>query len=111
VVTLAAFRDVAIIVLALINIALIVVLLAIAILLWRMIMYVARETPEFVDKAKQMTNTAQGTVDFFGSTIARPAITATAFVAGVQRFFYIIALGKNRPPASQPPDDSTEGKQ
>lgn len=100
--TIAVIRDIAIILLALLNIVLIAVLVVIAFLVWRLIRMVSREAPEFIDKAKQMTTTAQGTVDFVGSSVARPAISISAFLAGAQRFLRILALG-NRPRAAAPP--------
>jgi hypothetical protein len=101
--TIALIRDLAIILLALLNIVLMVILVVIAFLIWRLVRMVSREAPEFIDKAKQMTTTAQGTVDFVGSSIARPAITVTAFFAGFQRFLQVVALGNRRAAASSPP--------
>jgi hypothetical protein len=100
--TIAVIRDLAIILLALLNIVLIAILVVIAFLVYRLIRVVSREAPEFIDKAKQMTTTAQGTVDFVGSTVARPAISITAFLAGLQRFLNVIAVG-NRGRATAPP--------
>ena len=100
--TIAVIRDLAIILLALLNIVLIAVLVVIAFLIYRLIRMVSREAPEFVDKAKQMTTTAQGTVDFVGSTVARPAITIAAFLAGAQRFLQVLAMGNRRPVATPP---------
>ena len=100
--TIAVIRDLAIILLALLNIVLIAVLVVIAFLIYRLIRMVSREAPEFIDKAKQMTTTAQGTADFVGSTVARPAITITAFLAGAQRFLQVLAMGNRRPTATPP---------
>ncbi len=108
--TIAVIRDIAIILLALLNIVLIAVLIVIAFLIWRLIRMVSREAPEFVDKAKQMTTTAQGTVDFFGSSVARPAITVTAFFAAVQRFLQVLALG-SRQRAATPSSGEKETRQ
>ena len=109
--TIAVFRDISIIVLAMLSITLIVMLLVIAIIIWRMITRVAHEAPEFYDKAKAMTATAQGTIDFVGTTVARPAIAATAFLAGFQRFLEVIAMGNRKRPAKPPTDGSTEVRQ
>jgi hypothetical protein len=109
--TIALIRDIAVIFLALLNIALIAVLLVIAILIWRLVRMLSREAPEFLDKAKQMTTTVQGTVDFVGSTVARPAISAAAFLAAIQRFLRVLALGNRARPANTQPRDRTEVRQ
>jgi hypothetical protein len=94
--TIAVIRDIAIILLALLNIVLIAILVVIAFIVWRLFRMLQREAPELIDKAKTMTTTAQGTVDFVGSAVARPAITATAFFSGVGRFVRVLTLGKAR---------------
>jgi hypothetical protein len=99
--TIAVIRDIAIIFLALLNIALIAVLLFIAIIVWRLFRMLSREAPELIDKAKQMTTTAQGTVDFVGTTVARPAITAAAILSGAGRFIRIVARGNRSPNGRQ----------
>ncbi len=108
--TIAVIRDLAIILLALLNIVLIGVLVVIAFLIYRLIRMVSREAPGFIDKAKEMTTTAQGTVDFVGSSVARPAITITAFFVGVQRFLQVLTLGNRRPTAT-PPSGPKETRQ
>jgi hypothetical protein len=106
--TIAVIRDIAVIFLAILNILLIAVLLVIAILIYRLIRMLSREMPEFIDKAKQMTTTAQGTADFVGSTVARPAISVAAFMSGVQRFLRVLAVGNRKAKVDTRASDTTE---
>ncbi len=87
---LAVIRDLAIIILAILNIALIAVLLFIAIIVWRLFRYFNREIPSFVEIAKGTLTRVEGTTDFVGTTVARPAIGAVSFLAAVQRFLRVM---------------------
>ena len=106
--TIAVIRDIAVIFLAILNILLIAVLLVTAFLIYRLVRKISRDMPEFIDKAKQMTTTAQGTVEFVGTTVAKPAIDVAAFLAAVQRFLYVLALGNRTPKANPRSSDTTE---
>ena len=92
--TLAVIRDLSIIILAVLNIALIAVLLFVAIQVWRLIRLVMREFPEFLGIARQTLAKVEGTTDFVGTTVARPAIAVFGFIAAIRRFFHILALGQ-----------------
>ncbi len=92
--TLAVIRDLAIIILAILNIALISVLLFIAIMAWRLFRYFTREIPTFVDVAKGALTRVEGTTDFVGTTVARPAIGAVSFLVAVQRFLRVLTSSR-----------------
>ncbi len=92
--TLAVIRDLSIIILALLNIALIVVLLFIALQVYRLVRLVMREFPEFVGIAKNTLVKVEGTTDFVGTTVAGRAIAVAGFVAAIRRFLRILTLGQ-----------------
>lgn len=89
-------RDVAIILLALLNIALITVLIVIALQVWKLVRIIAKEVPELTERAKDTATTVQGTTDFLGSTIAKPLIQLASFFAGVNRFFSTLVGGSRK---------------
>lgn len=95
--TVAVIRDLAIIILTILNIVLISILVFIAIQVWRLVQYVRRELPTLAGTARQTLTTVEGTADFLGTAVAKPAIQAISLTVAAQRFLRVLALDRRRP--------------
>ncbi len=95
--TLAVIRDLAIVVLAILNIVLIAVLVFIALQVWRLVRYLRHELPGVAETAKRTLTSVEGTADFVGSAVARPAIEAISFTVAARRFLRVLTRGRRRP--------------
>lgn len=93
---LAVIRDVAIIVLAILNIVLVSILVFVAIQVWRLVGSVRGELPTLTGAARRTLTTVEGTVDFLGTTAARPTIESVSFLVGVRRFLRVLVFGQRR---------------
>ncbi len=87
--TVALIRDIALILLAVIAIALLFALLVISISLYR-------KVAPLVDQARATMHTVQGTSTFLAETAVRPVIRAVAFAAGVSRVFNFLLTRRKR---------------
>jgi hypothetical protein len=99
--TVAVIRDLAIIILTILNIVLISILVFIAIQVWRLVRYVRRELPTLAGTARQALTTVEGTTDFLGTAVAKPAIRAISLTVAARRFLRVLALDRRRPEVKQ----------
>jgi hypothetical protein len=91
---LAVIRDVAIIIIAILDIVLLSILAIIAFYAWKLFASVKGEVPELLDRAKQTATTVKGTTDFVSDTTVKPLIRAAAFFAAVSRFIAVLFRGE-----------------
>jgi hypothetical protein len=93
-VVLATIRDVAIIIVAFFDIVLLAVLVAIAVVVWRLLITVRitvrTELPPLIGSVKKTATTVEGTADFISTTVAMPIIRAVSLVFAVTRFFQVL---------------------
>jgi hypothetical protein len=94
--TVALIRDIAIILLAVLNIVLLVVAVIIALILFKLAKYVSREFPPIVQTVQQTLKTVQGTAEFVGETAVKPAIGAAGATASYREFLRAF-VGIRRP--------------
>lgn len=92
--TLAIIRDIAIILVALIDIVLLGTLAVIAIMAWRLFASVKGQVPELLDTAKATATTVKGTTDFVSDRAVTPIIRVAAFLSAVSRFFAVLFGGE-----------------
>jgi uncharacterized membrane protein len=104
---LAALRDIAILLLAALNLVLIAILCLIAFLIWRLFVMIKNQVPGYLDIArttaetvrdatgtvKETATTVKGTTAFLGETVAKPAIRVTATFAAARRFLAVFVRG------------------
>lgn len=84
--TVQVIRDIAIILLAVLNIILLVVAIIIGVLVLKLAKYVSHEFPPVVQTVQQTLRTVQGTTEFVGETVVRPAIGAAGTGASFREF-------------------------
>jgi hypothetical protein len=89
-------RDIAIILLAIINIVWLLILCAIGFVLFRLFMQVKGKVPELMDTANATARSVKGTTEFVGETVVTPMIRVTALVAGLLKFFSVLFGGERR---------------
>ncbi|HLZ08367.1 MAG TPA: hypothetical protein VKT80_07270 [Chloroflexota bacterium] len=88
--TLAAIRDVVIILMGIADIILLGLLALIAFALWRIFQLLRREIPPVVGSVKRTATTVEGTADFVSTTAALPLIRAVSLVFAVTRFVRVL---------------------
>ncbi len=93
--TLAVIRDLAVIILAILNIVLVTILVIIAYFIWRLVKAIRRELPALANTARETLTTVEGTTDFLGTAVARPAIDAIGFFAAARRFLRVLTLSRS----------------
>ena len=91
---LATIRDIAIILLALLDMILIVLLIVIAYVLLRLVQMLRSEAMPVLGAVKKTTTTVEGTADFLSTTAVRPLIRLVALTFAVTRFFQVL-LGRS----------------
>lgn len=89
-------RDIAIIVLAVINIIWLLVLIVIGVVLLWLFFKIKRQVPEVLDTARDTAKTVKGTTEFVSDTAVVPLIRIVAMVAAVSRFFAVLFGGERR---------------
>ena len=87
---MATIRDLAIIILAIFDIALLIFLMAIAFVVWRLLVMVRSELPPLLGSVKKTATTVEGTADFISTTVSMPLIRAVSLVFAVTRFFQVL---------------------
>jgi hypothetical protein len=87
-------RDIAIIVVAVLDIILLAILCVIAFLAWRLFANVKGQVPELIDRGKDTLTTVKGTTDFMSDRAVTPVIRITALVAALLRFFSVLFGGE-----------------
>ena len=90
---LATIRDIAIILLALLDIVLLIVLIIIAYMLLRLVQLLRSEALPVLGAVKKTTTTVEGTTDFVSTTVVRPLISVVALIFAATRFFQVL-LGR-----------------
>jgi hypothetical protein len=87
---LATIRDIAIILIALLDIILLVLLAAIAYALWRIFQMLRSEIPPVIGSVKRTITTVEGTADFVTTTAALPLIRAVSLLYATTRFIQVL---------------------
>ena len=90
---IATIRDIAIILIAFLDIILLLLLAAIAFGVWRLIGLVRSELPPVIGSVKKTATTVEGTADFVSTTAAMPLIRSVSLIFAVTRFFQVL-LGR-----------------
>lgn len=89
-------RDIAIIVLAVINVIWLLVLCVIGGLAIWLFLKIKSAIPEVLDTSKSTMNSVKGTTEFVGVTAATPVIRIAALVTAISRFFAVLFGGERR---------------
>ncbi|MBX6773458.1 MAG: hypothetical protein IRY83_17200 [Chloroflexi bacterium] len=90
---LATIRDLAIILVALLDIVLLVILIAIAYLILRLVLALRAEAQPVMGAVKKTATTVEGTADFVTTIVVRPLIRLVALVFAITRFIQVL-LGR-----------------
>jgi hypothetical protein len=93
---LVTIRDLAIIFIAIGDILLLILLIAIAFVVWRLLLSVKSEVPPIIGSVKRTATTIEGTADFVSTTAAMPLIRVVSLVFAVTRFLSVL-LGQGTP--------------
>jgi hypothetical protein len=89
-------RDIAIIVLAVINIVWLLILCAIGFVVLRLFLQVKGKVPELMDTASETARSVKGTTEFVGETVVTPVIRIAALTAALTKFFSVLFGGARR---------------
>ncbi len=87
---LATIRDLAIILMALLDIVLLVLLAAIAYGVWRLVLMLKSEILPVIGTVKRTATTVEGTAEFVTTTAAMPLIRAVSLVYAATRFVQVL---------------------
>ena len=90
---LATIRDVAIILVAILDIVLLAILVIISYLILRLVLTLRSEVLPVLGAVKKTTTTVEGTTDFVSTTVAKPLIRVVALVFAANRFVQVL-LGR-----------------
>jgi len=93
---IAVIRDIAIIIVALLDIVILGTLAVLAYLGFRFFLKLKAATPDLIDTSKATLNQVKGTTDFVTDTIVVPLIRVVAVVSAVSRFFAVLFGGQRR---------------
>jgi hypothetical protein len=93
---IAVIRDIAIIIVALLDIVILGTLAVLAFLGFRFFLKVKAATPDLIDTTKSTLTEVKGTTDFVLDTIVTPLIRFVAVVSAVQRFIAVLFGGQRR---------------
>lgn len=87
---LATIRDLAIILVAFLDVVLLVVLVVITYVILRLLLTLRSEILPVMGSVKKTTTTVEGTTDFVATTVARPLIRLVALMFATTRFFQVL---------------------
>lgn len=87
---LATIRDLAIILIALLDIVLLVLLAVIAFGVWRLFLMIRAQLPPLIGTVQRTATTVEGTTDFVTTTAAMPLIRAVSLVYAATRFIQVL---------------------
>ena len=87
---LGTIRDIAIILVAVLDIVLLALLAAIAFILWRLFLTVRAEVPPLIGSVKRTATTVEGTADFVTTTAAMPIIRFVSLIFAMTRFVQVL---------------------
>jgi hypothetical protein len=93
---IAVIRDIAIIIVALLDIVILGTLAVLAFLGFRFFLKIKAATPDLIDTSKATLTEVKGTTDFVVDTIVTPLIRIVAVVSAIQRFFAVLFGGQRR---------------
>ncbi len=100
--TTAAIRDIAIIMVALGSLFLYILLGILAWQVWRLTKLVQTEIKPLLSDAQETLNTVRSTTNFLSDNVVQPSVKAAGEVAGARRTASVLINqllpGKNRPP-------------
>lgn len=87
---LATLRDIAIIIVAVLDIVLLLLLVFIAFVVWKILALFRTEILPVVEGVKRTVTTVEGTTDFVSTTAAMPLIKAVSLVFAATRFVQVL---------------------
>ena len=93
---IAVIRDIAIIIVALLDIVILGTLAFLAFLGFRFFLKVKAATPDLIDTTKATLTQVKGTTDFVTDAIVTPLIRLIAVISAVSRFFAVLFGGQRR---------------
>jgi hypothetical protein len=93
---IAVVRDVAIILIAVLDIAILAILALLAYLGLRLFLKLKAATPDLLDLSKSTLTEVKGTTDFVADTIVTPLIRIVAVASAVSRFVAVLFGGQRR---------------
>lgn len=93
---LETIRDIAIILLAFLNIILVLLLIVLAYFVLRLVRLLQGDVPAVFDTVKRTLTTVERTTSYIGKTSVMPIVRASSAVAAASRFAQVM-LGMNRP--------------
>ena len=93
---IAVIRDIAIIIVALLDIVILGILAVLAFMGFRFFLKVKAATPDLIETSKSTLTEVKGTTDFVVDTIVTPLIRIVAVVSAVSRFFAVLFGGQRR---------------
>lgn len=93
---IAIARDVAIILVAILDIVLLLILAVIAYLALKLFLKVKAALPDVIDTSKSTLTTVQGTTDFVVETAVTPLIRFVAVASAISRFVAVLFGGQRR---------------
>lgn len=91
---LETLRDLAIILVAILDIVLLSILCVIAYLGYKLFVMIKDAAPKLIDTAQSTANSVKGTTDFVGEAAVTPLIRITALVAAGAKFISILLSAK-----------------
>ena len=89
-------RDIAIIVLAVLNIVWLLILCTIGFIVLRLFLQVKGKVPKLLDTASETARSVKGTTEFVGETVVTPVIRLAALTAALGKFFSVLLGGQRR---------------
>jgi hypothetical protein len=92
----AVIRDIAIIIVALLDIVILGTLAVLAYLGFKFFLKLKAATPDLIETSKSTLTEVKGTTDFVVDTIVTPLIRIVAFVSAIQRFVAVLFGGQRR---------------
>jgi hypothetical protein len=93
---IAVIRDIAIIIVALLDIVILGILAVLAFMGFRFFLKVKAATPDLIETSKATLTEVKGTTDFVVDTIVTPLIRTVAVVSALWRFFAVLFGGQRR---------------
>lgn len=93
---LAVVRDISIILIALLDIAILAVLALLAYLALKLFLKLKSATPDLLELSKSTLTEIKGTTDFVSNTVVTPLIRITALASAASRFVAVLFGGQRR---------------
>jgi hypothetical protein len=93
---LAIMRDIAIIIVATLDIVILGTIAILAIMGFRYFLRVKAATPDLIEQSRSTLTEVRGTTDFVLDTVVTPLIRLVAVVSALQRFVAVLLGGQRR---------------